>query len=194
MSVRIIAGKAKGRRLKVRQVAGLRPTSDRARETLFNVLAPQISNARFLDMFAGSGAVGIEALSRGASAAVFIEQDERVVTELEANLELCCFSVLGRVVHGSWQDALRRVGSTEDPFDIIFLDPPYDWVDTHTCVAAVFDHAMVSVNGVLIVEHRSTRDVQLIADLELLRQISVGDTAFSIFTARGNAEILDRKQ
>tara|TARA_B100000949_G_scaffold108565_1_gene96381 strand:- start:1654 stop:2238 length:585 start_codon:yes stop_codon:yes gene_type:complete len=194
MSVRIIAGKAKGRRLKVRQVAGLRPTSDRARETLFNVLAPQISDARFLDMFAGSGAVGIEALSRGASAAVFIEQDERVVTELEANLELCCFSVLGRVVHGSWQDALRRVGSTEDPFDIIFLDPPYDWVDTHICVAAVFGHAMVSVNGVLIVEHRSTGDVQLIAGLKLLRQISVGDTAFSIFTARGNAKILDRKQ
>ena len=194
MSVRIIAGKAKGRRLKVHQVAGLRPTSDRARETLFNVLAPQIPNARFLDMFAGSGAVGIEALSRGAAAAVFIEQDERVVKELEANLELCCFSVLGRVVHGSWQDALRRVGSTEDPFDIIYLDPPYDWVDTHACVAAVFDHAMVNANGVLIVEHRSTRDVKLVAGLELLRQISVGDTAFSIFAARGNVEILDPKQ
>ena len=72
MTLRIIAGKAKGRRLKVRQVAGLRPTSDRARETLFNILALQISNARFLDMFAGSGAVGIEALSRGAAATVFL--------------------------------------------------------------------------------------------------------------------------
>jgi|TARA_B100001245_G_C22712001_1_gene346410 16S rRNA (guanine(966)-N(2))-methyltransferase RsmD len=194
MSLRIIAGKAKGRRLKVRQVAGLRPTSDRARETLFNILAPQISNARFLDMFAGSGAVGIEALSRGAAASVFIEQDERVVTELETNLELCCFSVLGRVVHGSWQEALPRVKATENPFDIVFLDPPYDWVDTYTCLAAVFDHAMVNVNGVAIVEHRSTQDVKLIKSLELLRRVNVGDTSFSMFASRGNAKILDPEQ
>jgi|TARA_Y100000294_G_scaffold49690_1_gene46851 16S rRNA (guanine966-N2)-methyltransferase len=187
MSLRIIAGKAKGRRLKVRQVDGLRPTSDRARETLFNILAPQISNARFLDMFAGSGAVGIEALSRGAAATVFIEQDERVAVELETNLELCCFSVLGRVVRGSWQDALPRVKATENPFDIVFLDPPYDWADAHTCLAAVFDQAMVSVNGVAIVEHRSTRDVQLAEGLELLRRVNVGDTSFSMFALRGKA-------
>ena len=193
MSLRIIAGKAKGRRLKVRQVDGLRPTSDRARETLFNILAPQISNARFLDMFAGSGAVGIEALSRGAAATVFIEQDERVAVELETNLELCCFSVLGRVVRGSWQDALPRVKATENPFDIVFLDPPYDWADAHTCLAAVFDQAMVSVNGVAIVEHRSTRDVQLVAGLELLRRVNVGDTAFSMFASQGNTKVLDPK-
>ena len=118
---------------------------------------------------------------------MFIEQDERVAVELETNLELCCFSVLGRVVRGSWQDALPRVKATENPFDIVFLDPPYDWADAHTCLAAVFDQAMVSVNGVAIVEHRSTRDLQLAEGLELLRRVNVGDTSFSMFALRGKA-------
>jgi len=85
--LRVIAGKLKGRRIRTIEVAGTRPMTDRVRESLFNILAPELPGARFLDLFAGSGAVGIEALSRGASAAVFIESERRWADVIAENLE-----------------------------------------------------------------------------------------------------------
>ncbi len=189
MSVRVIAGVAKGRRLAVPEVTGLRPTSDRARETLFNVLAPSLPGARFLDLFAGSGAVGIEALSRGAVAAVFIEQDARAVTTLKANLELCRFAGSGNVVRGGWQDALRRLAGAEEPFDVAFLDPPYDWPDAHTCLEAIRDRALIARRGIAVLEHRGKQKPQAAAGWELLRRVDVGDTAFSFFGVEEGAEM-----
>ncbi len=191
MSVRVIAGVAKGRRLAVPEVAGLRPTSDRARETLFNVLAPCLPGARFLDLFAGSGAVGIEALSRGAAAAVFIEQDARAVATLEANLELCRFDGPGNVVQGGWQGALRRLAGAEEPFDVVFLDPPYEWAGAHTCLEAILDHALIAADGVAIVEHHDKHAPQPATGWELLRRVDVGDTAFSFFVVTEGAETAD---
>src|SRR2546430_12016537 len=125
-SVRIIAGKYRGRKLKSPPSLQTRPTSDRLRETLFNVLAPRIEGARFLDLCAGSGAVGIEALSRGAAHATFVDQSQRMCALIEANLE-----ALGvgegevDVVSGEASEFLRRRTKQEGgPFDIIFFDPP----------------------------------------------------------------------
>ncbi len=191
MSVRVIAGVAKGRRLAVPEVAGLRPTSDRARETLFNVLAPRLPGARFLDLFAGSGAVGIEALSRGAAAAVFIEQDDRAVATLEANLALCRFAGPGNVVRGGWQRALRRLAGAEEPFDIAFLDPPYDWADAHTCLEAILEHGLLVADGVAIIEHRDKQAPQPATGWDLFRRVDVGDTVFSFFVVAGGAETAD---
>ncbi len=193
MSVRVISGAAKGRRLAVPEVAGLRPTSDRARETLFNVLAPRLQGARFLDLFAGSGAVGIEALSRGAAAAVFIEQDARAVATLEANLELCRFAGIGNVVPGGWRGALRRLAGAEEPFDIAFLDPPYDWADAHTCLEAILDHALIAAHGIAVIEHRDRQAPQPATSWELLRRVDVGDTAFSFLVVAGGARKADSK-
>ena len=191
MSVRVIAGVAKGRRLAVPEVAGLRPTSDRARETLFNVLAPSLPGARFLDLFAGSGAVGIEALSRGAVAAVFVEQDARAVATLEANLELCRFAGHGTVVRGGWRDALRRLAGAEEPFDVAFLDPPYDWPDAHTCLEAILDHALIAPHGIAVLEHRGKQAPQMATSWELFRRVDVGATAFSFFGVAEGAETAD---
>src|SRR5919109_436758 len=88
-SVRVIAGTLKGRRLKAPSWEGLRPTSDKLRETLFNILAPRIAGARVLDGFAGTGAIGIEALSRGAASVTFVERDRRAIALIEQNLSLC---------------------------------------------------------------------------------------------------------
>ena len=191
MSVRVIAGVAKGRRLAVPDVDGLRPTSDRARETLFSVLAPRLPGARFLDMFAGSGAVGIEALSRGAVAVVFVEHDARAVATLAANLELCRFDGPGTVVRGAWQGALRRVAGAEEPFDIVFLDPPYDWVDAHTCLEAILERGLLVADGVAIIEHRDKQAPQPATGWDLFRRVDVGDTVFSFFVVAGGAETTD---
>jgi 16S rRNA (guanine966-N2)-methyltransferase len=119
--LRIIGGRYRGRKLPVPAQPGLRPTGDRVRETLFNWLAPVIEGAHCLDLFAGSGALGFEAASRGAAEVVMVEQAAPVVRMLEANAKLLGASVL-RVVQG---DALRWLEGPAQTFDIVFLDPPF---------------------------------------------------------------------
>lgn len=120
--LRIIGGSHGGRRLRFPGVRGLRPTADRVRETLFNWLQGEITDSRVLDLFAGSGALGLEALSRGAAEAVFVERARPAAGQLRRNLELLGLGGRGRVVQA---DARRYIESAEGPFDIVFLDPPF---------------------------------------------------------------------
>jgi 16S rRNA (guanine966-N2)-methyltransferase len=123
-TVRIIGGRFKGRRIPV-PPEGVRPTPARVRETVFNWLAPRIAEARCLDMFAGTGALGLEALSRGAAAVVFIERDRRAADQIRAMLtELACLSATVTVA-----DAARLSYTGMGPFDIVFLDPPFGATD-----------------------------------------------------------------
>ena len=120
--LRIVAGNWRSRLLDIADVAGLRPTSERIRETLFNWLAPGIHGKRCLDLFAGTGALGLEALSRGASEVVFVEMAPRAVRMLERNIEM--LGAEGATV--LQQDASDFLGAAQqDPFDIVFLDPPF---------------------------------------------------------------------
>src|SRR4030095_8990356 len=116
--MRVIAGRYKGRSPKAPTWEGLRPTSDRLRETLFNILAPRIGGARVLDGYAGTGAVGIEALSRGAAAVTFVDRDRRARDLIAENLALCGVTSGCAIIRASFD---RR-----DSFDFILLDPPYD--------------------------------------------------------------------
>ena len=121
--MRIIAGELKGRRIDAPKWDGLRPTSDKLRETLFNVLAPRIVEARVLDAYAGTGAVGIEALSRGAAHVTFVEKDARAVRLIEGNLQRCGVEDRYAIIRAGLADTVKRLGA--ERFDIIFLDPPY---------------------------------------------------------------------
>ena len=120
--VRIIAGRWRGTRLDVPASPGLRPTSDRVRETLFNWLMPHLPGARVLDLFAGSGALGLEALSRGAAGAVLVERDAALAGALRAALGRLPGGAAGRVVQG---DALATLRASQDSFDVAFVDPPF---------------------------------------------------------------------
>ena len=111
--MRIIAGELKGRRLKTPDWAGLRPTSDRLRETLFNILAPRIAGARVLDGYAGTGAVGIEALSRGAAHVTFVEQDRRAVQLIETNLRALGVTNRYAIIRAGFAGTARRSCSTK---------------------------------------------------------------------------------
>ena len=119
--LRIVAGSLRGSRLAVPDRPGLRPTSDRVRETLFNWLMPVIEGARCLDLYAGTGALGIEAISRGAAACTFIESDRALARDLRENLARLK-AENARVVEG---DALATLAGSPEPFDIVFLDPPF---------------------------------------------------------------------
>ena len=122
-SIRIIGGRFRGRRLRFPNATGLRPTADRLRETLFNWLQFEIEGARCLDLFAGSGALGLEALSRGAAFVRFVDQAPVVVRQLRENLGLLGVNEQAEVVRGDAARLLR--GRPEQPFDLVFLDPPY---------------------------------------------------------------------
>lgn len=121
--LRIIGGQWRGRKLAFPDVDGLRPTGDRIRETLFNWLAPEIRGARCLDLFAGSGALGLEALSRGAGASLLVERDAKAAAQLRTNLALLQADQ-GKLVQADALTLLQQ-GNSAEPFDVVFVDPPF---------------------------------------------------------------------
>src|SRR6187399_3240375 len=151
--MRVIAGSLKGRRLKTPDWEGLRPTSDKLRETLFNILAPRIDGARVLDGYAGTGALGIEALSRGAAHVTFIDRDRRATALIAANLTACEVEQGYTIECGEIVAALRRAPAGAG-FDLILLDPPYDIANMRDVLDVAAGR--LSADGLLVLE-RATR-------------------------------------
>jgi 16S rRNA (guanine966-N2)-methyltransferase len=173
-TLRVIAGELKGRRLAGPTWEGLRPTSDRLRETLFNVLAPDIAGARVLDAYAGTGAVGIEALSRGAAHVTFVERDPRALALIDGNLGRCGVQDRYTVVRAD-----VGAGRLAGEFDIVFLDPPYE-VSPEPAVAAVAH--LVTAGGRVVIEHaRRTAPPEAVGSLTRARTILAGDSALTIY-------------
>jgi 16S rRNA (guanine(966)-N(2))-methyltransferase RsmD len=188
--MRVIAGSFRSRSLQAPAGLATRPTSDRLRETLFNVLAPRIEGARFLDLYAGSGAVGIEALSRGAAEAVFVERSAAALKVLRGNLARLGLEQGLRIVQGSVAGYLRAPGA-ELPFDLVFLDPPYDAADEY---AAVLDLLGGSASGLLadgalvIAEHRHKEKLEDgYGGLRRTRLLQQGDAGLSFYAVNGVA-------
>jgi 16S rRNA (guanine(966)-N(2))-methyltransferase RsmD len=175
--MRIIAGEFKGRRLKAPTWDGLRPTSDKLRETLFNLLAPRIAAARVLDVFAGTGAVGLESLSRGATRAVFIEQDRRAAALIADNARLCGVTDRCVIIRGRAEQALQQ-HLDDDPFDVVVLDPPYDFEPLGAVLEAALRH--VAPGGLLMLEHAFRRGVPVIAGGRATRTVRSGDSAVTM--------------
>jgi 16S rRNA (guanine966-N2)-methyltransferase len=183
--VRIIAGEYRGRVLKSPPSMQIRPTSDRLRETLFNVIAPRVRGARFLDLCAGSGAVGIEALSRGAGHVTFVDKSRRMCGLVEANLDLCGVpEELTEVVMGDAADFLRRAGARDaEGWDVVFYDPPY--ATDYLPVLAAFGApppALLKAGGLLVAEHHHKNQIKDAAgQLRRWRVLRQGDSALSFY-------------
>ena len=152
----------------------VRPTSDRLRETLFNVIAPRIEGARFLDLCSGSGAVGIEAISRGASHVTFVDRSRRMCKLIEANVELCRIPEEQQVIYCSEANEFLR-GSQDERWDIVFFDPPYkdDYIKTLQ---------LLSNNNLVIAEHHHKTELpERVGELHRTRILKQGDSALSFF-------------
>lgn len=179
--MRIVAGAFKSRQLKAPTWDGLRPTSDRLRETLFNVLGRSVAGARVLDGYAGTGAIGIEALSRGAAHVTFVERDPRAVRLIEDNLARVLPGAPERyaIIRAGFDEAARRV---TDAFDVIVLDPPY----AAEAVPAALDAAarLTGPATRLVIEHaKRYSPPPARAGLRWLRTVVSGDSALSFFGA-----------
>jgi 16S rRNA (guanine(966)-N(2))-methyltransferase RsmD len=176
--VRIIAGDFKGRRLKAPSWTNLRPTSDKLRETLFNILAPRVSGARVLDVFAGTGAVGLESLSRGATSATFVEQDRRAAALIDENTTLCGARDRCAIIRDTAERALQKP-IAGDPFDLIILDPPYDFEPLAPVLSAAAAH--LAPDGLLVLEHARRRTLPDAAGIRATRTVTSGDSALTFF-------------
>jgi 16S rRNA (guanine(966)-N(2))-methyltransferase RsmD len=187
--MRVIAGSLKGRRLASPTWAGLRPTSDKLRETLFNILSPRIVGARVVDAYAGTGAAGIEAISRGALAVCFVEQDPRAQSLIAENLEHCGittgYTMIRMDAHRAFRSLVGRPGFdglSDGLFDIVLLDPPYA-ID-HDSIARVLEAAgeIVVAGGVVVLEHaRRILVPDTVGGLRRQRDVRSGDSELSFY-------------
>lgn len=195
--MRIIAGKYRGRRLQSPPSRQTRPTSDRLRETLFNILAPRIEGTRLLDLCAGTGAVGIEALSRGASHATFVDHSRKMCALIEENLNaLKIESEKVTVANTEVITFLKKCGKQIEPsiavglvprvaqsFDMIFFDPPYA-ADYEAALNLIAKQAgkLLSENGVVVVEHHKKTDLaDAFGALQRYRTLKQGDSVLSFY-------------
>ena len=174
--MRVIAGAAKGRRLQAPRGEATRPTGDRVKQTLFDILTPRLDGCRFLDLFSGSGAIGLEAASRGAAEVVLVDQSRAAVQAAEANIAM--LGLPGVIVLK--QPVLAAMKQLGTPFDVIFLDPPYDSGLYEPVLQAAGE--LVAAEGVVVAEHFHKRELAgTIGRLQLTRGVRVGDHRLSFF-------------
>jgi 16S rRNA (guanine966-N2)-methyltransferase len=183
--MRIIAGTYRGRNLKNPPSLQVRPTSDRLRETLFNVLAPRIIDVRFLDLCAGSGAVGIEALSRGAAHVTFVDRSRKMCGLIESNLDLCRIPEdQTETVNDEASDFLHQtLVRNLQPWDIVFFDPPYQQ-DYLKVLNFLGSHAqeLLTPDSLVIAEHHHKNQLpETIASLNRTRVLKQGDSSLTFF-------------
>lgn len=162
--MRVIAGTARSLPLKTVRGNNTRPTTDRIKETLFNMISAQVPGCRFLDLFAGSGAIGIEALSRGAQCAAFVEQDRNALQVIRQNLNFTHLTENARVIAG---DVIRTVTSMdgEKSFGVIFMDPPYDNGLERKVLEALRENSIADRDTLIIIEASAETDFSYLDDL-----------------------------
>ncbi len=182
--IHVSAGDYKGMRLEAPR--HIRPTEGQVRQALFNILAGVIPGARVLDGYAGSGALGIEALSRGAAFAAFVEQDTECILAIRDNLSKLhdLPRSAWRVVQGDMERALRQLSELEKPFDVILFDPPYKTDEAIKALQQVVQYAMIAPTGILVIEHdRRTELPKIAGPIKQLKQHRYGETVLSFYQA-----------
>jgi 16S rRNA (guanine966-N2)-methyltransferase len=176
--MRIIAGELKGRKLHTPQWPGLRPTSDKLRETLFNVVSARVPGARVLDLYSGTGAIGLEALSRGAAHVTFVDGDRRAIALIEQNLRHC--GVADRYAIIRFRLVPEAPALPAGSFDLIVLDPPYDEPDLAAALAATMP--LIAPDGLVILEHTRRRpSPDRVGLLSRTREVISGDSALALY-------------
>lgn len=180
--MRIGSGALRGRKLRTPKGQETRPTSGRLKKSLFDVLAAELPEASVLDLFAGAGALGLEALSRGAASAVFVERGRRAAEAIRENIETLGLSERAHVVKADVRAALSKLSDTEPRFDVVFADPPYAGGDVERTLSALGESSILGESALVVVEHH--HKLELRDDFGALRRertLKSGESCFTLY-------------
>lgn len=184
--MRIISGSAKGRRLKSVPGTGTRPTADKVKEAVFSMIGPYFDGGTVLDLFAGTGALGIEALSRGMEKGVFIDRDPASVRTVRENLASAALSDKAEVYRSDAQKAVKLLARRQLSFDLVFLDPPYRMRDMDAMMERLREAGLLATQAIVVVEHEAAHAYpDFVAGLAAVRRSVYGDTAVTIYKPAG---------
>ena len=182
--MRVVAGKAKGTQLKTIESYETRPTKDMVREALFSMLYTKVQDATFLDLFAGSGAIGIEALSRGAAKAYFSDINKECVKVINSNIEKTHFAENSVVLYGDFKQTIEKIKQIK--FDIIFIDPPYNKGLGIKAIELIIGYEMIATDGILIYETDEIENVpECIKDYERYNYKKYGRNILNFYRRKG---------
>jgi 16S rRNA (guanine(966)-N(2))-methyltransferase RsmD len=188
--MRVIAGSHRGRRLSGPQGTALRPTSDKVRGAIFSILGTQVLGGRVLDLYAGTGAVGIEALSRGASTVTFVESDLTAVQLLRKNLQTCRLLDRAQVRVAQAATFLERKDWWDGPYDVLFADPPYAAPDELDLLIHAWRPGLLSEHATVMIEHDLRTELPASIDhAALVRRYVYGDTALNLYSVSTSASV-----
>ena len=181
--MRIISGISKGRRLAAPKSQAVRPTSDRVKESIFNILGDEVEGKVVLDLFAGTGNLGIEALSRGAKKALFVEKGRQALRLIQKNLSQLGMKERSEILP---RDVRRAIGILEqrgEPFDLILMDPPYEKGLIQKTLLALYSHRIYHKDSILVIEHDRREPIpEVVEGWTLSRQRKIGDTLISFLS------------
>jgi len=180
--MRVIAGIAKGKKLYAPKGVDVRPTSDRVKESIFNIIGQRVIDLRVLDLFAGTGNLGIEALSRGAEIAYFVDSKQEAIRLINKNLEATGFLENAVVIRADVDNAIKRLSRDGLKFDLIFLDPPYRIsVSFLDAILYMLASDILIDNGLLVLEHSAKNEPRVIDSIEIESTRIYGDTAVTFY-------------
>lgn len=177
--MRIVAGKAKGRQLFTPKSQKVRPTGDRVKESLFNMIAPFIEDAIVFDLFAGTGNLGLEAVSRGAVKAYFSDNNKKSLEIVRKNIDITNADSYCYVIDSGYEQALKII---DEKIDVFFLDPPYNKGYIHNCINLILSYDRMADEGIIVIEHSPKEEMsEHYPNLELVKRKRYGITMISIF-------------
>ena len=180
--MRIIAGEFRGRRIERPSLDKARPTKDRIRESVFNMIAPEIAGSAVLDLFSGSGAYGLEALSRGARDCVFVENCPECRDVMIRNIETLSLGSRSCVIMADALEYLEGASGKKPGFDLIFSDPPYYQIISKNILIKINHYDILNDSGTLVLEHSSIEDIPaLCGNISIYKQKTYGDISISVF-------------
>ena len=179
--MRVISGSARGRKLIALSGLDTRPTTDRVKESVFNIISPYLPAGRVLDLFSGSGALGIEALSRGSERCVFVEKGKAALDVTKRNIEL---ARVGERAETVLSDAISYLRRTREKFDIIFLDPPYNTGLLTEAVGVIADCGLLSEDGIIVAESEFCGEEPRHDSFDVVRRAKYGNTEVFVLRTR----------
>ena len=179
--MRVISGKLKGRVLKGYNIEGTRPTMDRVKESLFASIQDYISEAVVLDLFAGSGNLGIEAISNGADRCYFVDYNRECIKVIKDNIRTFNIESDCIILEKDYQDALKYLSSNNTKFDIIFIDPPYKYNIKNELLNNIIDKNILNDNGIVVFEYSTDEVLENESNFKLIKNKKYGDKYISVY-------------